>query len=73
MNLMEFNILSQDYIKENGIPFEGDIWWEDDGLLYDKPESERGKPFSGLLYETYNDGAIAFYGYVTEYNSRFIF
>ena len=66
MNLMEFNILSQDYIKENGIPFEGDIWWEEDGLLYDKPESEGGKPFSGLLYETYDDGAIAFYGYVTD-------
>ena len=63
-NSRDFETLSDEYIKENGTLFDN-VCWEDDDI-YDKHESEGGKPFTGLLYETYDDGSIAFYGYVTD-------
>lgn len=61
-------LLSLEYVKENGVPYESlydDYYWEDGVYhyerMFDKPRDEGGKPFSGIAYEqlgyiVYKDG-----------------
>lgn len=58
---MENNILTKEYVLDNGVNLE-ELWNEycSDRIL-DKPEDEGGKPFTGLVYELYSNNEIDYY------------
>lgn len=69
MNL-EFkpDVLSKEYVKEHGVPYDDDVFYQDDyhiGALYDRLPELGGTPFTGLLYELYNDKLI-YYQFFTD-------
>ena len=66
MKPQEINLLSYEYIIENGTCFDGDIicWFGKYGYqVYNNPIEKNGKPFNGLLYEQYKNGQIAYYSF----------
>jgi antitoxin component YwqK of YwqJK toxin-antitoxin module len=63
MNL-EFKpeVLSKEYIVEHGTYFDGDIiCWS--GEFGDQICSNKGVPFTGLLYELYQNSSLAYYSF----------
>lgn len=58
------DVLSKEYVLEHGMDFDEKLWFTSysDEVL-DNPEAEGGKPFTGLAYELYNNGTIAYYCY----------
>lgn len=56
--------LPEEYVKEKGVLYDESVF-SDEGLwreiLYDKPEKDGGKPFSGLLYTLHPNGRIGYY------------
>ena len=66
MKPQEINLLSYEYIIENGTYFDGNIICRSGKYgyqVYDNPMDENGKPFNGLLYEQYKNGQIAYYSF----------
>lgn len=60
MDKPNINLLSKEYVIENGTYFDGEnIHWNDYCIC-----KQDNTPFTGLLYETYNNGQIAYYGYI---------
>ena len=62
---MENNILSKEYVLNNGIDFDDDILEQEylsDRILDNSREIEV-KPFTGLTYETYPNGNLVYYCY----------
>ncbi|EIT87205.1 hypothetical protein A374_01454 [Fictibacillus macauensis ZFHKF-1] len=61
-NKME--LLSKEYVVEHGVDFDEKLWFTSysDEVL-DNPEDEGGKPFTGLAYELYGNGNLAYYCY----------
>lgn len=53
-------VLSKEYLEEHGVLYNDDFYQDDYQLeaLYDKAPELGGKPFTGLLYELYNDTLI---------------
>ncbi|ANF46522.1 MULTISPECIES: toxin-antitoxin system YwqK family antitoxin [Priestia] len=63
----ENKILSKQYIVENGKNFDESLWFTSYGAeVLDNPEDEGGKPFTGIAYEIYENGNLAYYGYYKE-------
>lgn len=58
------DILSKEYVLNHGIDFDEELWFTSysDEVL-DNPEDEGGKPFTGLAYELFDNGNIAYYCY----------
>lgn len=66
MKPQELNLLSYEYVIENGTYFDGDIicWSGKYGdQVYNNPMKKNGTPFNGLLYEQYENGQIAYYSF----------
>jgi hypothetical protein len=64
--MQNINILSEDEVFEKGIEFDGDIvcFSGVHGVqVYNRPMEEGGEPVTGLVYEKYNNGHIAYYCY----------
>ncbi len=58
---MEFSNDSMERIKSIGVDFNC-LWYSYDGsFILDNPEDEGGKPFSGVAYELYQNGNLAYY------------
>lgn len=56
--------LSFDYVKANGVLYDEYVmpeYEEPFTRLYDKPIESGGKPFTGLLYELYENGNVRYY------------
>lgn len=56
--------LSEEYVKENGVLYDESVFSDEGlwkGILYDKPKDKGGKPFTGILYNMYEDGKIGYY------------
>ncbi|MBG0972970.1 hypothetical protein F3I02_30800 [Bacillus sp. SRB3LM] len=60
----KMGVLSKEYVLEQGIDFDEELWFTSysDEVL-DNPEDEDGKPFTGLAYELYENGNLAYYCY----------
>ncbi len=58
---MEDNNYTAEYIKSIGIDFESLYYSYDGNMILDNPEDEEGKPFSGVAYELYSNGNLAYY------------
>lgn len=58
----KIELLSKEYVLENGTNFDVKLWFTSysDEVL-DNPEDEGGKPFTGLAYELYDNGNVAYY------------
>ncbi|MGG1592471.1 toxin-antitoxin system YwqK family antitoxin [Terribacillus saccharophilus] len=56
------NIFEKEYVISKGTNFDEELWFSSysDEVL-DKPEEEGGKPFTGLVYELYNNGNLNYY------------
>jgi antitoxin component YwqK of YwqJK toxin-antitoxin module len=78
MNGLDFKpeVLSKEYVKEHGVPYDDDVFYQDDyhiGALYDGLPELGGKPFTGLLYELYNDKLIYYQFFTDGYgNGEFV-
>ncbi len=62
------DVLSLEYVKEHGVPYDDDVFYQDDyhiGALYDRLPELGGTPFTGRLYELYNDKLI-YYQFFTD-------
>lgn len=57
------NILSKEFVLQNGIDFENLHGKYCSDLILDKPEDKGGKPFTGLTYELYKNGQLQYYCY----------
>lgn len=56
------NIFDKDYVVSKGTDFVEELWFSTHGdIVLDKPEEEGGKPFTGLVYELYNNGNLNYY------------
>lgn len=57
-------ILSKEEVLKQGINFDEELWFTSysDEVL-DNPENEGGNPFTGLVYELYDNGDLAYYCY----------
>lgn len=56
------NILDKDYVISKGTDFDEELWFSSHGnVVLDKPVEEDGKPFTGLVYELYNNGGLNYY------------
>ena len=71
MNELDFqpNLLSLEYVKENGILYDEYIFYsKNEGceVLLDKTPGLGGKPFTGLLYELDMNGNLRYYKYYRE-------
>lgn len=71
------DILNKDYVLTRGVDFDENLWFTSysDEIL-DNPEGNGGKPFTGLAYELYNNGNLAYYcqyknGYAEGTNVKF--
>ena len=56
---LNLHLLSLDYVTEHGTYFGNEIWWDPDYgyfICY-----EDGTYFTGLAYELYGDGSLAYY------------
>ena len=65
---MENRILTKDYVLKNGIDFDDDDILEQEYLsdrILDNSKEAGGKPFTGLTYETYQNGNLAYYCFYT--------
>ncbi|MCM3569787.1 hypothetical protein [Neobacillus mesonae] len=63
MNL-EIQLLSKDEVLINGVNFDEKLWFTSySDEVIDNPEDKGGKPFSGLAFELYDNGNLAYYGY----------
>lgn len=60
----KIDVLSKEYVLEHGIDFDEGLWFTSysDEVL-DNPEEEGGEPFTGLAFELYDNGNIAYYCY----------
>ena len=66
MDILNIKLLSREYVIKNGTYFDGETVYWNDYDIYEHSANGDEKPFTGLLYETYDNGQIAFYGYVTD-------
>ncbi|OPH46751.1 hypothetical protein BC351_14560 [Paenibacillus ferrarius] len=59
------SILTIDEVFLTGIEFTDDVCFsgESGQEVYDKPIEEGGKPITGLVYERYRNGNLAYYSY----------
>ncbi|MCR8844068.1 hypothetical protein NQ117_10260 [Paenibacillus sp. SC116] len=59
------DILPVEFVLSNGIEFTGDVCYS--GVygqeVFNKPLDEGGIPISGILYERYKNGSLAYYAY----------
>lgn len=63
---MESNILTKEYVLNNGIDFDDDDILEQEYLsdrILDNSKEGEGKPFTGLTYEVYPNGNLIYYCY----------
>ena len=63
---MESNILTKEYVLNNGIDFDDDDILEQEYLsdrILDNSKEGEGKPFTGLTYELYPNGNLIYYCY----------
>jgi antitoxin component YwqK of YwqJK toxin-antitoxin module len=62
MKPSEIDVLSKEYVIEHGTEFDGEeiCWGGDYGDLVCSSE---GVPFTGLLFELYRNGNLAYYSY----------
>ncbi|MCY6354521.1 toxin-antitoxin system YwqK family antitoxin [Clostridium sp. ZS2-4] len=62
---MEIKILTKEYVLNNGIDFDDDILEQEylSDRILDNSKESGGKPFTGLTYETYPNGNLAYYCY----------
>lgn len=60
---MENNLLTKEFVLQNGIDFENLHGEYCSDLILDKPEDKGGKPFTGLTYELYKNGQLQYYCY----------
>lgn len=60
-----FNILSKEEVFLKGIEFADDICFSGKygKEVFDKPMEDGGKSITGLLYERYKNGSLAYYSY----------
>ncbi|WP_051827150.1 toxin-antitoxin system YwqK family antitoxin [Metabacillus indicus] len=58
------DVLGKEYVLKQGVNFDEELWFTSysDEVL-DKPEEGNGKPFTGLAYELYENGDLAYYCY----------
>lgn len=58
----QFEILSKEFVIEHGTNFDEELWFTSySDEVIDNPENEDGKPFTGLVYELYNNGNLIYY------------
>ena len=62
---MEIKILTKEYVLNNGIDFDDDILEQEylSDRILDNSKEAGVKPFTGLTYETYPNGNLAYYCY----------
>lgn len=62
---MENKILTKEYVLNNGIDFDDDILEQEylSDRILDNSTEAGGKAFTGLTYETYPNGNLAYYCY----------
>ena len=58
---MEYTNYTTEYIKSVGVDFNCLSYSYDGNFILDNPEDEGGKPFSGVAYELYQNGNLAYY------------
>ena len=58
---MESNILTKEYVIKNGVDYEELFNEYCSDRILDKSEEEGGKPFTGLVYELYNNEQLQYY------------
>jgi antitoxin component YwqK of YwqJK toxin-antitoxin module len=58
---MEKEILATEYVKQNGVDYDTLFSVLHSDALYDAVEEDGGKPYTGIVYETYLDGSLAYY------------
>ena len=57
-------ILNKDAVMEQGIDFDKGLWFASYGdIVLDNEEANGGKPFTGLVYELYENGNLAYYSF----------
>ncbi|MEI2463257.1 toxin-antitoxin system YwqK family antitoxin [Niallia taxi] len=58
----DMDILNKEYVLTHGVDFDEALWFTSysDEVL-DNPEDEGGKPFTGLAYEVFDNGNLAYY------------
>ncbi|HEY2495018.1 MAG TPA: hypothetical protein VGI33_19180 [Paenibacillus sp.] len=61
----DFNIFPIEEVLFKGIEFVDDVCFSGEAgqQVFDKPMEDGGKPISGLLYEKYRNGNLAYYCY----------
>lgn len=65
MSMLEFNVISKEVVLLEGIEFDGEVCYsgKNGQEVFDKPLEDGGKPVSGLLYERFKNGNLAYYSY----------
>ncbi|GAS83207.1 toxin-antitoxin system YwqK family antitoxin [Paenibacillus amylolyticus] len=63
--MLDYNLLSIEEVLLEGIEFEGEVCFSGKygQEVFDKPIEDGGHPISGLLYERYKNGNMAYYSY----------
>ena len=63
--LKELEILKLDEVVKNGTEFTGDMCWSgrEGQQVYTKDMQLGGEPFTGLLYELWDNGGLSYYAY----------
>lgn len=61
--MMNFHILSKDYIVKNGIEDDPLVYDNDGYRLLDADEEDGGKPINGLVYALHKNGNPSHYAY----------
>ncbi|MEO2211603.1 hypothetical protein ABGV40_12235 [Paenibacillus amylolyticus] len=63
--MIDVNILRMEDVLLTGIEFNDDVCFSGNSgqEVFDKPIEDGGKPISGLLYERYDNGNLAYYSY----------
>lgn len=66
MDIFNIKLLSRKYVIKNGTYFDGETVYWNNYDIYEHSANGDEKPFTGLLYETYDNGQIAYYGYIKD-------
>lgn len=63
--MQNINILSEEEVLAKGVDFGEDMCWSgiSGQYVYTDPVEDGGEPFTGLLYERFKNGHIAYYNY----------
>lgn len=57
------NVLKKEYVMENGVDFDEELWFAPPYGDYVIDSEDSGKPFTGLAYELYDNDNLAYYSY----------